>query len=173
MNAKGMYEMLRFDPNGWGEIVHYVSNRNEGVKADKLATEAKDNTRDLIVKGVLPKGIPHNNAADAFRHALWSYKMAKELGHDTAKRFGDAHEMTWQNEDEERLMDLYNNEVARRLAADPGNRDRADERVVLEALRDGKLRTLKFDVDQPVARSGISNDIYGSEIFRHIKRMLR
>ena len=173
VNVKGMYEMLRFDPNGWGEIVKYVSNPKEGIIADKLSKEAVNRTKALIEKGILPEGIPHNNVSDAFRHALWSYKMAKEMGQDTAKRFADAHEITSPNEDEERLMDLYNNEVARRLAADPGNRGRADEKVVLEALREGKLRTRTFDVDQPVSRSGILNDIYGSEIFQSIARMLR
>ena len=70
-------------------------------------------------------------------------------------------------------MDLYNNEVARRLAADPGNRGRPDEEVILEALRAGKLRTRQFNVDQPVARTGIPNTIYGSKIFKLINGFLR
>ena len=92
VNAKGMYEMLRFDPNAWGEIVQSVSNPIEGFKAGMLADEVIVRTKELIEKGILPPGIPRDNASDAFRHALWNYKMAKELGPDTATRFADAHE---------------------------------------------------------------------------------
>ena len=45
--------------------------------------------------------------------------------------------------------------------------------MVLEAVSAGNLRTRTFDVNQPVARSGILNDIYGSEIFQRINYMLR
>ena len=173
VNAKGMYEMLRFDPNDWGEFVKLVSNPIEGSKAGLLAYKVTNRTKELIKEGILPPGNPRDNASDAFRHALWNYKMAKELGPDTATRYADAHEITVPNDDGERLMDLYNNEVARRLAADPGNRGRADEEVILEALRAGKLRARKFDVDQPVARTGIPNAIYGSKIFQLINGFLR
>ena len=43
-------------------------------------------------------------------------------------------------------MGLYNNNVGRRLALDPANRDRPAEEVVLEALRGGRLQTEYFKI---------------------------
>lgn len=41
-------------------------------------------------------------------------------------------------------MDLYNNNVGRRLALDPANRGRQAEEVILEAIQNGKLQTRPF-----------------------------
>lgn len=65
--------------------------------------------------------------ANAFKHALWNALMARALGYDAAKRYGDAHEagnVTSRAlylgipEAEHSEMDLYNNEMGRRLASD-------------------------------------------------------
>jgi hypothetical protein len=50
--------------------------------------------------------------------------MARDLGYDRAKAFGDGHEVSVPNAPSERMMDLYNNEVGRQLALDPANRTR-------------------------------------------------
>ena len=34
----------------------------------------------------------HNGNGDAFRHCLWNYGMAIDVGQDFAKKWGDAHE---------------------------------------------------------------------------------
>ena len=63
-----------------------------------------------------------------------------------AKRFGDGHEISAPNDDSERLMDLYNNHVGRQLALNLKNRGRPANEVILEALRNGLLRTKPFRV---------------------------
>ncbi len=83
-------------------------------------------------------------AADAFRHTYWSYRMTEALGPDAAKRYGDAHEITVRGPDGDRLMDLYNNNLGRRLALDPANKGRPAEDVVLEAIKKGDAQTQPF-----------------------------
>ena len=63
-----------------------------------------------------------------------------------AKTFTDAHETTVQNDPGERLMDLYNNEVGRRLAMDPKNRGRPAEEVIMEALHNDRMQVSQFTV---------------------------
>ena len=147
-----MYQDLYFDPGGVGLFTTAAGSVFFADKADSLAEEARVSTRHNITVGNLPPGDPTNNAGDAYRHALWSYLMAKEIGPDAAKRFADAHEITKPNDDGERLMDLYNNEIARRLAADARNFNRPPVEVILEALRNGLLRTKPFDVGKPATR---------------------
>lgn len=64
----------------------------------------------------------HNGNGDAFRHALWNYGMAIDVGQSFAKRWSDAHEYgTANNPVLERKMDLHNNSVGLQLAKDnPG-----------------------------------------------------
>ena len=83
-------------------------------------------------------------AADAFRHIYWSYRMTEDLGPDAAKRFADAHEITVPTPDGDRLMDLFNNNLGRRLALDPANKGRPAEDVVLEAIKKGQAQTQPF-----------------------------
>jgi len=95
-----------------------------------------------------PGVLPHDNPADAFRHALWSFRMTRDLGAEAAKRFGDAHEVSRPNRPGELLMDLYNNNTGRRMAFDPRNRDRTPEEVIREALREGRLQISPYNTSQ-------------------------
>ena len=52
---------------------------------------------------------------DAFRHAYWSALMTRAAGPKLAKKIGDAHEDFPHNED--RDMDLHNNQVGREIGA--------------------------------------------------------
>ncbi len=92
---------------------------------------------------------PHNDEADAFRHALWSYRAAKAFGVDAAKWLGDSHEREEPNEMDERLMDLFNNHVGRQLAIDPRNAARSDIEVIQEAMRNGDLQLEPFRIRKP------------------------
>lgn len=93
-----------------------------------------------------------NGEGDAFRHALWAYKMAKDIGDGAARTFGDSHERNDQP-DGERLMDLYNNAIGRQLATDPRNKDRSDEEVIREAIKAGRLQTRPFNIPGPTGGS--------------------
>ena len=75
--------------------------------------------------------------------------MAKRMGYAKAKSIADGHEIVGSDQPGAILMDLYNNEVGRQLAADTSNHDLSDEDVVYTALRNGKLRTKPFNVAVP------------------------
>ncbi len=86
-----------------------------------------------------------DNDADAFRHALWSYRVTRALGEKVARDFGHAHErQNLENDNSVKaqvLMDLENNRVGRTLALDSKNQDKRDVDVILEAMRKQKLLT--------------------------------
>ncbi|WP_430397674.1 DUF6973 domain-containing protein [Ferrovibrio sp.] len=145
MRISEIEEALSFDPNGMRE--------SELHEADSFTA--------FIVKGIAAKhlygpmyiedyriepGRPHNNADDAVRHALWSFEMTKYLGADTAKKYGDAHERIPNNPTGEKAMDLFNNAVGRQLALEAKQSNVSARQVVLEALRNGRLRTRPVSV---------------------------
>ena len=141
-----MYGKLDFDPVGRGERIEALHTPVFAVKAGFLRSESDRAMVTEIDAGRLPAGPVRNNEADAFRHAYWSYRVAQEMGAEVAKRFGDGHEISAPNDDSERLKDLYNNHVGRQLALNPKNRGRPANEVILEALRNGLLRTKPFRV---------------------------
>lgn len=53
---------------------------------------------------------------DAFRHAYWNALMVKEYGADWAEDYATAHEQLPGNPGPREAMDLYNNEVGRKIA---------------------------------------------------------
>lgn len=75
---------------------------------------------------------------DAFRHAYWNALMTKHFGEDFAEAFGSAHEGVPGNPADKEAMDLHNNQVGRRIAAE--NPDASDEELaelVYEAVQNG------------------------------------
>lgn len=82
-----------------------------------------------------------DNHNDAFRHAYWNAMMAGRYGQDWAHDYGTAHEQTPGNEAPAReAMDLYNNEVGRRIQAE--HPDVTPEQLagfVEQAVRDGEM----------------------------------
>ncbi|MCG8543939.1 MAG: hypothetical protein MJE12_06990 [Alphaproteobacteria bacterium] len=137
-----MYDALKFDPSGPSRIAIGI-RMPLSVAA---AFQARDNTDRIVAKIFGSDNKAHNNDADAFRHALWSYKLTKELGPEVAKQLADSLEISFPSPAGDRLMDLFNNNVGRRLAMDPKNRDLPDEEVIMKALREGKLQTEFFRV---------------------------
>ncbi|MCH7691933.1 MAG: hypothetical protein IID50_00670, partial [Proteobacteria bacterium] len=144
VDVPDMYNKLGFDPDGRGEINEFIQAPNTGTKGDNLFNDAEEKTAEQIRKGRFPKAGIGGGAADAFRHIYWSYRMTEDVGPDAAKRFGDAHEITEPTPDGDRLMDLYNNNLGRRLALDPANKGRPAEDVVLEAIKKGDAQTQPF-----------------------------
>ena len=152
VDLEAMLKAFQFDPNGRGEIGAaieqtlqdpiYVGNgqvNHKALRARDLSKEARSAT-----VAQFPNVGRRNNEPDAFRHALWSFRMTQDLGPETAKRLSDAHEITYAGPAGELLMDLYNNNAGRQMALDPRNRDRRAEEVILEALREGRLQTGPF-----------------------------
>ncbi|MGH8884617.1 MAG: DUF6973 domain-containing protein [Egibacteraceae bacterium] len=69
------------------------------------------------------RGEANDGHLDAFRHAYWNALMAREFGQEFARKFANAHEGVTQggrpvNPADREAMDLYNNEVGRRIAAE-------------------------------------------------------
>ncbi|MDI3388250.1 hypothetical protein QIS99_18865 [Streptomyces sp. B-S-A8] len=58
---------------------------------------------------------------DAFRHAYWNALMTKRFGPEWAEQYGTAHERLPGNPKDREAMDLYNNEVGRRIAMNNPN----------------------------------------------------
>ncbi|MGP3991790.1 DUF6973 domain-containing protein [Streptomyces sp. 3N207] len=82
----------------------------------------------------------NDNHNDAFRHAYWNSLMTKKYGAEWAKEYATTHETRPRNHREREAMDLYNNEVGRRIAQehpDASEDELAD--LVEEAMRDGDL----------------------------------
>ncbi|MET4807438.1 hypothetical protein [Limibacillus sp. MBR-115] len=166
--TRDLERILQFDPNGHGELSTSIRSPIDTMTAKNTAEEAILTTEKLAKSGRISGS--HNGGADAFRHALWHYKLTKSSGYEASKGFGDAHERDIQggiragianlgrnprftplNGAElvtpgERLMDLYNNEVGRQLALDPRNLSKPDEDVILDALSNNKLRDKPFKV---------------------------
>jgi len=89
---------------------------------------------------------------DAARHALASAMLAQEYGKDWANEFTTAHERQSDNNPTDMAMDLHNNEVGRRIAAEhPDATPQELERYVDDALRKGEL--VVTDSDNNLVRS--------------------
>eukprot|EP00775_Hariotina_reticulata_P001420 gene1420-1762_t len=62
--------------------------------------------------------VQEDGNGDAFRHALWNFGMAIDVGQTFAKQWGDAHEAIPGNPALRKSMDLFNNAVGLQLARD-------------------------------------------------------
>ncbi|WP_159080181.1 DUF6973 domain-containing protein [Nocardia suismassiliense] len=79
-----------------------------------------------------------DNHNDAFRHAYWNALMVGVRGAEWAQRFATAHEALPGNPKEREAMDLYNNEVGRKIAlANPGTDPERLAGLVEDAVRKG------------------------------------
>jgi hypothetical protein len=136
---QNLYRRLDFDPHGPGEMDHARQHPLDAAKALALSKAAS-----IAAQDAAGDAGAHNNKWDAYRHAHWSFEMTRILGYERAKQFGDGHEVSDPNDDGERMMDLYNNEVGRQLALDPANRLRFPDTVIREAMSKGLLRTSRF-----------------------------
>jgi len=146
IDPQALYKQLGYQHDGSGDYGNAIKHPFDAIRAKKAASAATEAAQSVYGETNPALG---NGEGDAFRHALWAYKMTKEIGDGAARAFGDAHERDGQP-DGERLMDLYNNAIGRELAADPRNKDRSDEEVIREAIRAGKLQTRPFNMPGPM-----------------------
>jgi hypothetical protein len=58
----------------------------------------------------------YNGNGDAFRHMYWSFQMTRSIGEAAAESWGIAHESEPGNPQLEKVMDLHNNSIGRKLA---------------------------------------------------------
>jgi hypothetical protein len=111
-----------------------------------------------LIKGYNKEKVDgHNDIIDAFRHTAWSALNAKDLGITEAKRFGDAHEANEDQPDIERIMDLNNNEIGRRLGAD--NSRLSDNEIFVLVLEE--VNKVNTKVITKVPDGGLATYKYG------------
>ncbi|WBU57172.1 DUF6973 domain-containing protein [Paracoccus sediminicola] len=102
---------------------------------------------------------------DAFRHAYWNATMTSRFGEDYAASFATAHEGVPNNQADREAMDLYNNEVGRRIAVENPDAT-ADELadLVYAALENGELlvidgqNELAYSDQVAIGATGIADD---------------
>lgn len=83
---------------------------------------------------------------DAFRHAYWNGLMSKRFGENFATSFSTAHEGIPGNPADREAMDLYNDEVGRKIARE--NPDASDEDLAqktYEAVKKGDMLVVGKD----------------------------
>lgn len=102
---------------------------------------------------------------DAFRHAYFNALLTKNFGLDFAAAFATAHESTHGNFADREAMDLYNNDVGRRIAME--NPEASDDELaglVHAAVKNGEMVVidgtgeLAFSDEVPVGQTGSAND---------------
>ncbi|MEP7764710.1 hypothetical protein [Sanguibacter sp. 25GB23B1] len=87
-----------------------------------------------------PVGRGNSDHLDAFRHAYWSAEQTQYLGSTWTEEYTTSHERTVDNEPEREAMDLYNNEVGRRIAAENKFLDEEDlAQKVEDAIENGEM----------------------------------
>ncbi|MBD2068844.1 hypothetical protein H6F93_15150 [Leptolyngbya sp. FACHB-671] len=80
---------------------------------------------------------------DAFRHAYANSLLTKEFGEEWTSQFATAHEAIPDNPPNREAMDLYNNEVGRRIAVENPDASEAElAQLIRRAVDNGELVVL-------------------------------
>ena len=106
-------------------------------------------TKEFPDPGTIPSYVPkdrerewknNDGHRDAFRHCFWNARLTKEFGFKWTQQFTTAHEALPGNTESREAMDLFNNEVGRKIATD-NPKATVDELAALvkKAVADGKL----------------------------------
>jgi hypothetical protein len=132
-----------------------------GVLAALAELEVIRRRAEAEAEAVFPGTDQHDNHADAFRHAYWNSLLAREFGEQFAADLTIAHERRPDASSATEAMDLYNNEIGRRIAVEHPDAGPAElSRLVEEAVRDGQTVVvgsdgrLAFSDSVPLRRSG-------------------
>ncbi|WP_157101143.1 WXG100 family type VII secretion target [Nocardia shimofusensis] len=79
-----------------------------------------------------------DNHADAFRHAYWNARMTQEFGEEWTTEYASKHEGRADNAAVREAMDLYNNELGRKIAtANPDASPEELQDLVKDAVDNG------------------------------------
>ena len=97
---------------------------------------------------------------DAYRHLVWQALMAKKYGDTAANLMGQYHELplgrgvgaaAWDQTAEEKAMDLYNNELGRKIAAQAKTPDQIYS-LAKKAVDTGKAKFIPISVIEARSR---------------------
>lgn len=118
-----------------------VPMRDFRDNSDLATNETSARYGDENGKDPDPEARPFNDDhADAFRHAYVNALTSRDIGEEWATAYWTAHERLPNNDSAREAMDLYNNEVGRRIAAE--NPDASDKQLadlVQQAVADGEM----------------------------------
>ncbi|WP_143875944.1 DUF6973 domain-containing protein [Nocardia fluminea] len=79
-----------------------------------------------------------DNHADAFRHAYWNARLTEEFGPEWTEEYTTKHEGREDNRMGREAMDLYNNELGRKIATEnPGIGSAALQNKIIESWNNG------------------------------------
>lgn len=145
-------ELVNWSPNWVGWIPGVPSQqvtKTEGELLDNLQHERglvglngfKDIRDDALqtAQDRYPGATPVDGHLDAFRHAYWNALMTQEYGVEFARDFATAHEGSADSADSE-AMDLYNNEVGRRIATENPDATREElANLIQQAVESGEM----------------------------------
>ncbi len=102
---------------------------------------------------------------DAFRHIYWNVLLSRRIGGDFAKAFATAHEGVPGNPADREAMDLYNNELGRRIAAEnPKASLKEIQDIIGKAIDDGKAMIINrngdlvFSNQETLGNTGTADD---------------
>ena len=141
------------DQARWASITD--STREMAAEAYKKPTDSTLGTTQWLNDGHL----------DAYRHSLWNGRMTQAFGVEWTAAYATGHETVKGNPAAREAMDLWNNEVGRRIAQenpDASTRELAD--LVMEAINKGEMVVIDTDgnlawSDQiPVGQHGMARN---------------
>ncbi|WP_406233222.1 DUF6973 domain-containing protein [Nocardia sp. NBC_01009] len=92
------------------------------IRFYNIKTEAEETAESLF-----PNENTQDNHTDAYRHAYWNALMTQEFGEDWTKEYTSKHEGRPDNAAVREAMDLYNNEIGRKIAL--ANPDASQEQL--------------------------------------------
>lgn len=155
--------IIYLDPDGqekarWEEILHAI--------ADPIHAVSINRNRNNAFNAAKYSGLPHprDGRQDAFRHAYWNALNTVDAGYISARNFATLHERGSNPADDPKSseydpvaikMDLYNNEVGRRIGLENPNAT-PDElmNLVMQALANGELQVVYLKDNQYVDTYG-------------------
>jgi hypothetical protein len=165
---KKMLDKLQF----WKGLLGLQTFKDIADKALKVSSERYPAPK------LLPSHVPLARAnewrgqdghRDAFRHCYWNALLTKEFGANWTQQFTTAHEGVPGNPADREAMDLYNNEVGRKIAlANPKASEEALATLVEQALNAGKLVViakeggLQWSDRVALWNHGLSNEVPGT-----------
>lgn len=91
-------------------------------------------------------GATGDNHNDAFRHAYWNALMTQRFGEEWTREFATRHERAPGNKSAMEAMDLWNNEIGRKIAAaNPGASPEQLAGMVERAVHNGEMVVIRPD----------------------------